>query len=76
MISFPSLTRVWVWPSRAWGAAGSGICFTQTTTFMAAIVPENPPLDQSGGVARRWRQPGVGGLSPAPGGPESPAHRR
>ena len=51
MISFPSLTRVWVWGSSAWGAAGSGICFTQTTTFMASIVPENGPSDQSAPVA-------------------------
>ncbi len=27
MISFPSLTRVWVWGSRAWGAAGIGDLF-------------------------------------------------
>ena len=35
MMSFPERSRVWVVGSRLAGAAGSGICLTQTTTFMA-----------------------------------------
>src|SRR6478736_3992581 len=34
-MSLPSRLRVFVAGSSAPGAAGSGICFTQTTTFMA-----------------------------------------
>ena len=37
-MSLPERSRVWVAGSSDRGAAGSGICLTQTTTFMACIV--------------------------------------
>src|SRR5262245_31000010 len=40
MMSLPSRTRVFVLGSSFPGLAGSGICFTQTTTFMVRILPD------------------------------------
>ena len=40
-MSFPSRLRVLVLGSSAPGSAGSGICFTHTTTFMARILPRS-----------------------------------
>ena len=47
--------------SRASGAAGSGICFTQTTTFMASIVPENLPSTNPRAWPSAWRPRRAGG---------------
>src|SRR5580704_7122698 len=70
-ISFPWRTRVLVSGSRAWGAAGSGICFTHTTTFMGAIVPED---DHLGPIRPSSR--GDGPFPPRPGGDVGQDERR
>src|SRR5580704_2839347 len=61
MISLPDRSRVLVPGFSDWGAAGSGICLTHTTTFMAdhlcgtgpfpAIRPGDKPLFES---PRSW----------------------
>src|SRR5579875_422056 len=56
MISLPERSRVWVLGSSAWGAAGSGICFTHTTTFITGHCSLPGPT----AAIRR-----AGGLSPA-----------
>src|SRR5258708_19031465 len=58
MISLPSRTRVLVSGSSLPGVAGSGICLTQTATFMAPIVAgrgANAPTEAQLGGARVLR---------------------
>ena len=45
-MSLPSRTSVWVVGSSLPGTAGSGICFTQTTTFMGGLFPTDDPHHQ------------------------------
>src|SRR6516225_5302253 len=68
MINLPERSRVFVSGLRAEGAAGSGICFTQTTTFMADHLCGTDPYNAI--------RPGHGAVSAAShsGGGVSQAH--
>ncbi len=82
MISLPERSSVWVSGLSAPGAAGSGICFTQTTTFMADHLcgpgpsPAIRPVHGAFLGAQFPPPPGPARASMAVGGPVGPTATR